>query len=140
MRSYVLQLPKSSVKGSVAAIAPLRQVGLCQKPGRCALRTSKEFQCLTIHVFGASPESVGKTGSAMLNLPGWGPKDGPHKRLETLSDMAQSRPQWRSSLTVLYLRTNLSAPLQSAATYPKSSVNETVAATTTVRQVRGSYS
>ncbi|KER33167.1 LOW QUALITY PROTEIN: hypothetical protein T265_12654 [Opisthorchis viverrini] len=28
-------------------------------------------------------------------LSGWGPRNGPHQWLETLSDMAQSRPQWR---------------------------------------------
>ncbi|KER26177.1 hypothetical protein T265_06531 [Opisthorchis viverrini] len=52
-------------------------------------------------------------------LPEWGTRDGPDQWLETLSDMAQSRPQWRSSfsnppldnpLTLLDLRTNLSAP------------------------------
>ncbi|KER23942.1 hypothetical protein T265_08302 [Opisthorchis viverrini] len=34
-------------------------------------------------------------------LPGWGPRDGPHQWLETLSDMAQSRPQWRSCIQAI---------------------------------------
>ncbi|KER22025.1 hypothetical protein T265_09779 [Opisthorchis viverrini] len=39
-----------------------------RKPGSCAPRTSKDFQCLTIYVFGALPKSVGNIGSAMLNF------------------------------------------------------------------------
>ncbi|KAG5444463.1 hypothetical protein CSKR_101861 [Clonorchis sinensis] len=38
-----------------------------QKPGRYAPRTSKVFQCFTIDVFGALPESSGNTGPEMLN-------------------------------------------------------------------------
>ncbi|KER20018.1 hypothetical protein T265_11338 [Opisthorchis viverrini] len=37
------------------------------KPGRSAPRASKDFQCLTIDVFGAMPESGGNTRSRMLN-------------------------------------------------------------------------
>ncbi|KER19772.1 hypothetical protein T265_11537 [Opisthorchis viverrini] len=32
--------------------------------------------------------------SPPYRLPGWGPRDGPRQWLETLSEMAQSRPQW----------------------------------------------
>ncbi|KER24813.1 hypothetical protein T265_07598 [Opisthorchis viverrini] len=34
-------------------------------------------------------------------LLGWGPRDGPHQWLETLSDMAQMRPQWRSCIKAI---------------------------------------
>ncbi|KER23727.1 hypothetical protein T265_08453 [Opisthorchis viverrini] len=42
-----------------------------QKPGNCALRTSKDFKCLTIDVFGALPESGGNTESAILKFVEW---------------------------------------------------------------------
>ncbi|KAG5454304.1 hypothetical protein CSKR_113991 [Clonorchis sinensis] len=42
-----------------------------QKPGRCAPRTSKDFQCLTVDFLGALPESGGNTGSAMLKYVEW---------------------------------------------------------------------
>ncbi|KER29706.1 hypothetical protein T265_03723 [Opisthorchis viverrini] len=35
--------------------------------GRCAPRTSKDFQCLTIDAFGALPESGGNAGSVILS-------------------------------------------------------------------------
>jgi hypothetical protein len=34
-------------------------------------------------------------------LPGWGPRDDSHKWLETLTDMAQSRSQWRSCIKAI---------------------------------------
>ncbi|KER21478.1 hypothetical protein T265_10212 [Opisthorchis viverrini] len=40
-----------------------------QKPDRCAPRTSKDSQCLTIDVFGVLLESGWNTGSAILNAP-----------------------------------------------------------------------
>ncbi|KAH9581629.1 Protein fam76b, variant 2 [Schistosoma haematobium] len=36
-------------------------------------------------------------------LPGWGPRDGATQWLETLSDMAQNRSQWRSCCNLLLL-------------------------------------
>ncbi|KER23141.1 hypothetical protein T265_08909 [Opisthorchis viverrini] len=35
------------------------------------------------------------------HLPGWGPRDGPHQWLETLSDMTQPCPQWRSCIQAI---------------------------------------
>jgi hypothetical protein len=34
-------------------------------------------------------------------LPGWGPRDDSHQWLETLTDMAQSRSQWRSCIKAI---------------------------------------
>ncbi|KER27743.1 hypothetical protein T265_05297 [Opisthorchis viverrini] len=42
------------------------RVIILTKLGRCAVRTSKDFQCLAVDVFGALPESDGNTGSVML--------------------------------------------------------------------------
>ncbi|KER20188.1 hypothetical protein T265_11207 [Opisthorchis viverrini] len=55
-----------SVKGRVynAAVRSILLYG--QKPGCCTPRTSKDFQCLIIDVFGALPEYGGNTGSAIL--------------------------------------------------------------------------
>ncbi|KER25773.1 hypothetical protein T265_06809 [Opisthorchis viverrini] len=131
-----------------------------QKPGRCAPRTSKDFQCLTIDVFGALPESGGNTGSTILkveesqrrsnndlaakyeghyqqtqlrwSLPSsW--MGTPRQAMPMVRDIVRHGPVAPSvvlmhpsyclqciapfptpHLTVLYLRTNLSAPISNA--------------------------
>ena len=46
----------------------------------------RNMKCLT--------ESLSRVGN--VRLAGWGPRDPSHLWLETLSDMASSRSQWRS--------------------------------------------
>ncbi|KER23939.1 hypothetical protein T265_08298 [Opisthorchis viverrini] len=51
-----------------------------RKLDRCALRTSKDFQCSTIDVLGALPESGGNTGSAILKYVEWYSGETTHPR------------------------------------------------------------
>jgi hypothetical protein len=45
--------------------------------------------------------TTGLSRIGTVRLPGWGPRDRPLQWLETLGDMAQSRPQWRASIHAL---------------------------------------
>jgi hypothetical protein len=60
-----------------------------KKPrGGQAMTWSRAMKALTV--------SLSKTGRC--RLPGWGPRDHPHRWLETLSDMAVCRSQWRACI------------------------------------------
>ncbi|CAH8497241.1 unnamed protein product [Dicrocoelium dendriticum] len=59
--------------------------GWKRRRGGQVMTWSREMKTLTSKL-----ASVGAS-----RLPGWGPKDGEHVWLDTLADMARSRPQWR---------------------------------------------
>ncbi|CAH8431343.1 unnamed protein product [Dicrocoelium dendriticum] len=63
-----------------------RGCGWKKRRGGQAMTWSRGMKTLTSKL-----ASVGAS-----RLPGWGPKDDEHVWLDTLADMARSRPQWRS--------------------------------------------
>ena len=61
-------------------------------------------QCMT-WCRGMKESCKGLASVGPSRLPGWGPRDGATQWLETLSDMAQNRSQWRSCCNLLLLST-----------------------------------
>ncbi|CAH8584460.1 unnamed protein product [Dicrocoelium dendriticum] len=81
---HVLRMPTHRLPRR--ALFAHRGCGWKKRRGGQAMTWSRGMKALTSEL-----ASVGAS-----RLPGWGPKDGEHVWLDTLADMARSRPQWRS--------------------------------------------
>ena len=83
---HVLRMPSDRLprRAMFAGISPSWK----RVPGGQSMTWQRSMKSLTTRL-----SCVGR-----VRLPGWGPRDPAHLWLETLSDMARSRDQWRSCI------------------------------------------
>ncbi|KAG5444787.1 hypothetical protein CSKR_113920 [Clonorchis sinensis] len=73
----------------------------CPSPDRGSREAEVGFEPRTFRSRSMKAITSKLSCAGHCRLPGWGPRDGPHQWLETLSDMAQSRFQWRSCIQAI---------------------------------------
>ena len=88
---HVLRMPSSRFPRKALFAQP--QVGWKRALGGQAMTWQRSMKALTSKLIRVSN----------CRLSGWGPRDGSHQWLETLTDMAQSRIQWRSCIRSIAL-------------------------------------